>query len=241
MTNTMERVFGLDLMRATAIMMVLLAHTLWIFPESGGYVYQLLKLCGFLGVEIFFVLSGFLIGKILYQLYLKDSFSSTAIFFFLKRRWFRTLPSYFLILLLNIIISSMIGYSFPSLWRYFFFLQNFNTTMLPFFPESWSLSIEEFAYVILPFFLLLVSSISKPKNKSRFFMLAISLLILIFFCNKIYYQYTTTNTTIDQWNISLKAVVWYRLDSIFIGVFFSWIYCNHHLFWVKRKLFFLGF
>jgi len=217
-------------------MMVLATHTLWIFPESTSYIYQLASFFGFLGVEIFFVLSGFLIGKILYQLYLKDDFSITTVFYFLKRRWFRTLPSYFLILLLNIIIASIIGYSLPSLWKYFFFLQNFNVTMLAFFPESWSLSVEEFAYLVLPLFLFVLSSIVKPKNKSRFFVATVSILILIFFCNKIFYQNTTTNTTIDQWNVSLKSVIIYRLDAIFIGVFCSWIYCNYYFFWIKSKL-----
>ena len=193
-----QRVFGLDLMRTIAILMVLFGHCLWIFPESKRFLYQLFVLFGFFGVEIFFVLSGFLIGKILYQLYLKDDFSIATVFYFLKRRWFRTLPNYFLILLLNIIIASIIGYSLPSLWRYFFFLQNFKITMLPFFPESWSLSVEEFAYLVLPFFLLFFALLFKPKNKTRFFLLAVVSLILIFFCAKIYYQNTTTNTTIEK-------------------------------------------
>ncbi|MEO5776472.1 MAG: acyltransferase [Flavobacterium sp.] len=237
-----DRVFGLDLMRTIAILMVLFGHCLWVFPESTRFLYQLFVLFGFFGVEIFFVLSGFLIGKILYQLYLKEDFSITSVFYFLKRRWFRTLPNYFLILIVNIGIALMIGYSTPSLWRYFFFLQNLKVTMLPFFPESWSLSVEEFAYIILPFFLLIIAALFKPKNKSLFFLFTIVLLILIFFCNKIYYQNTTTNTTIDQWNLSLKSVVLYRLDSIFIGVFCSWIYFNYNSFWQKSKniLFVLG-
>ena len=242
MTNNKTRVFGLDLMRAIAIVMVLSGHCLWVFPESKRFLYQLFVLFGFFGVEIFFVLSGFLIGKILYQLYLKDDFSITTVFYFLKRRWFRTLPNYFLILILNIVIATTVGYSVTSLWRYFFFLQNFKVTMLPFFPESWSLSVEEFAYIILPFFLLVFAILFKPKNKPHFFLLTIISLILIFFCNKIYYQNTTTNITIDQWNISLKSVVLYRLDSIFIGVFCSWVYFNCNSFWQKSKsvLFVLG-
>ena len=241
-THKNNRIFGLDLMRTIAILMVVSGHCLWVFPESKRFLYQLLTLFGFFGVEIFFVLSGFLIGKILYQLYLKDDFSIATVFYFLKRRWFRTLPNYFLILLLNIIIASIIGYSLPSLWRYFFFLQNFKITMLPFFPESWSLSVEEFAYLVLPFFLLFFALLFKPKNKTRFFLLAVVSLILIFFCAKIYYQNTTTNTTIDQWNLSLKSVVIYRLDSIFIGVFCSWFYFNFTSFWQKSKqlLFVLG-
>ncbi|HEU0136653.1 MAG TPA: acyltransferase family protein, partial [Flavobacterium sp.] len=61
-----NRIFGLDFMRATAIMMVLIGHCAWIFPASEGVIMQLLAMSGYLGVEIFFVLSGFLIGNILY-------------------------------------------------------------------------------------------------------------------------------------------------------------------------------
>ncbi|MBC8645384.1 acyltransferase [Flavobacterium lindanitolerans] len=118
--NNPQRIFGLDLMRAVAILMVLSSHCLWIYPESNSFIAQLLKLFGFLGVEIFFVLSGFLIGRILLQSYLKEDFSFSQVRNFLKRRWFRTFPNYFLILLVNILIASVIGYKIESLWKYFF-------------------------------------------------------------------------------------------------------------------------
>lgn len=234
-SQKISRIFGLDLMRAMAILMVLFGHCTWIFPETKSIVYQLMVLSGFFGVEIFFVLSGFLIGKILYQLYLKDDFSINTVFYFLKRRWFRTLPNYFLVLLLNVGIASIIGYNIGALWKYFFFLQNFNASMLPFFPESWSLSVEEYAYLVFPFFILLLGIVIKPINKPRFFLLSIVLLIIIFFCNKVYYQMTTVNTNLVQWNLSLKSVVCYRLDSIFIGVLCSWIYINFSSYWRKNK------
>ncbi|MFN3753529.1 acyltransferase family protein [Flavobacterium sp.] len=231
-----SRIFGLDLMRAIAILMVLFGHCVWIIPKNDSFWHKLLVLFGFFGVEIFFVLSGFLIGKILYQSYLKEDYSIKVVFSFLKRRWFRTFPNYFLILLVNLAIASIVGYATLSWWKYFFFLQNINTTMLPFFPESWSLSVEEFAYVTLPFFLLFFGSFVKPKVKSHFFVGSVITLIVIFFCTKIYYQSTTQNTTLTQWNLSLKAVVIYRLDSIFIGVLYSWIYLNYTSFWQKNKV-----
>jgi peptidoglycan/LPS O-acetylase OafA/YrhL len=103
-----KRIFGLDLMRTIAITMVVAGHCLWIYPQDDSLFHQLLQLFGFFGVEIFFVLSGFLIGKILYQLYLKADFSLATVFYFLKRRWFRTLPNYYLILLINILIAGYV-------------------------------------------------------------------------------------------------------------------------------------
>jgi peptidoglycan/LPS O-acetylase OafA/YrhL len=227
-------------MRAIAIVMVLLGHCIWIIPKEDGLFYQLLELSGFLGVEIFFVLSGFLIGKILYQLYLEEDFSLHTVFSFLKRRWFRTLPNYYLILVVNIVIAYSIGNDLSYAWQYFFFIQNGMTPMPAFFTESWSLSVEEFAYLVLPLFLLLVSRLIKSKYKSHRFLFTVLLLILIFFSHKIIYQKTTANVNLDQWNSALKAVVIYRLDSIFIGVLCSWLYLNFTKSWQKyRYIFFV--
>ena len=228
------RIFGLDLMRAAAILMVLFGHCLWIYPARQDVLYQSLQLFGFLGVELFFVLSGFLIGNILFKLFTKEAFTTKSALYFLKRRWFRTLPNYFLILVVNVIIAFFIGYKIPEMWRYFFFLQNFNTPMLPFFTESWSLSIEEFAYIALPLVLVFLSLFLK-KGKSNIYLLAVISLILASILAKINYSFSTTNTTIDQWNIALKSVVVYRLDSIYIGVFASWLYCNYQELWAKLK------
>ncbi|WP_293891706.1 acyltransferase family protein [Flavobacterium sp.] len=175
--NAKPRIFGLDLMRAMAISMVLCSHILWIYNPNDGLIRQLFALFGFLGVEFFFVLSGFLIGRILYGIYIKDDYTIKSALHFLKRRWFRTLPNYFLILIINIIITFTLGYSMPKLGLYFIFLQNGFYKMSTFFPESWSLSVEEWAYMVLPISLLLFSVFYKPKNKKRFFLCIILLLI----------------------------------------------------------------
>jgi peptidoglycan/LPS O-acetylase OafA/YrhL len=234
--NSSNRIFGLDVMRATAIVMVLCSHILWIYPGSNGIISQVFILFGFWGVEIFFVLSGFLIGKILYKLYIKEDFTIHSVFYFLKRRWFRTLPNYYLILILNCFITLFISESLENIGLYFLFMQNFVTTLPEFFTESWSLSVEEFAYLFAPFALLLASILVKPKNKSRRFISVVLFLIMVFVINKIIYRFTTSNTTIEQWNVSLKSVVVYRIDSILIGVVASWLSLNYTAFWQKKKI-----
>lgn len=226
-------------MRAVAILMVLSSHCLWIYPKSNSFFTQLLQLFGFLGVEIFFVLSGFLIGKILLQSFMKTDFSFSHVTNFLKRRWFRTLPNYFLILLVNIVIGGIIGYKIESLWKYFFFLQNFSGPMPAFFPESWSLSVEEWTYIFLPLLLLFIVYIAKPKNKSLFFIALLGLLLILSLVAKIYLYKNTISPSLDDWNVSLKAVVIYRIDAILYGVMASWIYCQHYNFWKKNKAIFL--
>ncbi|WP_310556428.1 acyltransferase [Flavobacterium sp.] len=238
-----QRIFGLDLMRATAILMVLCSHSLWIYPESSSLGSQILKFFGFFGVEIFFVLSGFLIGTILYKLYTQQDFTFKTAVYFIKRRGFRTLPNYFLVLFLNIGIAAIIGYSVPDIGFYFLFLQNFSSTMLPFFPESWSLSVEEFAYLLTPLLLLFASVLVKSNNKSKQFICVVLLLVFVFLIHKIIYYFNTSNTTLEQWNISLKEVVIYRVDSILIGVIAAWASFNFPIIWQKNKInfLFLGF
>lgn len=235
MTNNTPRVFGLDLMRAMAITMVLCSHILWIYNPEDGIIRQLFALFGFLGVEFFFVLSGFLIGRILYNLYMKDDFTMKSAFGFLKRRWFRTLPNYYLVLLINIIITTILGYSMPNLELYFVFLHNGFSKMSTFFPESWSLSVEEWAYIVLPFSLLLFSILLRPKNKNRFFLMITLLLIALFILFKIIYQLKVKTTTLEEWNISLKSVMIYRLDAIFVGVLCAWISINYSKIWLKFR------
>jgi peptidoglycan/LPS O-acetylase OafA/YrhL len=231
-----ERIFGLDVMRAMAIIMVLSSHILWIYPQNSSMISQFFQLFGFLGVEAFFVLSGFLIGTIFYKLYLKDDFSFKSTIYFLKRRWFRTLPNYYLFLVLNVIVTFIIGYTVDDLWKYLFFLQNFCTTMLPFYTESWSLSVEEFTYIVLPISIVIGSFLFKNKNKKQTYISIVTSLIIVLILAKFIYNQTTTNTTLIQWNVSLKAVVIYRMDSILIGVVFSWMALNYQQFWQKQKV-----
>ena len=89
-------------MRTIAILSVVCSHFLWIYPDLNNGFTQLLRLSGFMGVEIFFVLSGYLIGGILYRLVVTQQQGGRRLGYFLIRRWFRTLPNYNLVLLINI-------------------------------------------------------------------------------------------------------------------------------------------
>ena len=109
-----KRIFGLDLMRAMAIIMVMCSHTLWIVPEMRGITRMIFSAFGILGVDIFFVLSGFLIGRILYKMYVSKEFDFKDMTYFWVRRWFRTLPNYYLALIVNILVAVYIGNQLPD-------------------------------------------------------------------------------------------------------------------------------
>jgi peptidoglycan/LPS O-acetylase OafA/YrhL len=210
-------------MRAIAISMVVIAHAMFVFKDYTNSFFDVLHIFGFLGVEIFFVLSGFLIGGMLFKLFRTKVVSFKDLKLFWIRRWFRTLPLYFLFLIVNILIALITGFELPdSLWKYVFFLQNFSDAHIIFFPESWSLSVEEYAYILAPIALYVfykmfkkVQSFSKEK---RFLFTSITL-VIVFLISKIVYN---TNQevalqSLELWNSNLKAIVIYRLDAIFYG------------------------
>ena len=219
-----KRIFGLDLMRAVAILMVVFSHLFWIMPNAKGVLPDFMSIAGVMGVEMFFVLSGFLIGRIMYRLYTSDDFSFSQVYYFWIRRWFRTLPNYYLVLLVNILIVFYIWDELPdNLWRYFFFIHNFSTEMPWFFPESWSLSIEEFSYIIGPLFLYFTLFIKTNISKSRMFLLVTLLIILLFLVSKLIYSAHDSIRDMRHWNVNVKGMVIYRIDAIYYGVLAAYI------------------
>src|SRR4051794_27322921 len=97
-----KRVFGLDILRALAISFVVIGHGGKLLPDN------LKKVTDFFvidGVSIFFVLSGFLIGGIFIRKITKNGFNKEILLDFWIRRWFRTLPNYFLVLIAICILN----------------------------------------------------------------------------------------------------------------------------------------
>lgn len=235
-----NRIFGLDLMRAIAILMVLSSHTLSLFDAPRFKGIDLLYFFGFFGVEIFFVLSGFLIGNILYKAYMKSDFSFSEMKNFWMRRWLRTLPNYFLALMINLLLAFFLWESVPErIWTYFVFLQNIKTQPL-FFNESWSLSIEEYAYLLFPIFLFFFVKI---KDRRKSFLFVVILFLVSFFLAKCFYHYSFSVAEMNYWNLNLKSVLVYRIDAIVYGVLGAWLINNFSNFFYKCRypLLLIGF
>lgn len=234
-----SRVFGLDLMRALAIIFVVIGHGTML--EKADTNFPFIKLID--GVELFFVLSGFLIGGILIKSFLKaDEPGLSFLGNFWIRRWFRTLPNYYLVLLLNIVFVyfGIIQEDFNRFnWKFFFFLQNFSQPLYGFFWESWSLTIEEWFYLLFPIILLTIflpfarrASSARVKKYAFFTAIAIFLLtplMLRFF--------KASQFEVDEFWLSVKIykVVIYRLDGIALGLLAAFIKHYYAGFWSKIK------
>ena len=219
-----KRIFGLDLMRAVAILMVMCSHILWITPEMRGISRKLFSVFGILGVDVFFVLSGFLIGRILYKMYVSKEFSFKEVTYFWVRRWFRTLPNYYLTLVINILVAIYIGSQLPDqLWKYGFFLHNFSTQLPWFYPESWSLSVEEFAYILGPLLLFMFLFIRKKASRPQLFLQVTVVILLLFLLSKLLYNHEQTIRHMRHWTLNVKSIVIYRIDAIYYGVLAAYL------------------
>ncbi len=179
---------------------------------------------GVMGVELFFVLSGFLIGNILIKQFVTASdFSFSTISNFWVRRWFRTLPNYWLILTIDIILYQVMqlqNAGFHQI-RYYFFLQNvWRPDKAGFFPEGWSLSIEEWFYLTLPVVMYLSARVAAPVNKGKFlwsvFVGYLSVFVLIRFFN----AFHPING--DGEDEGIRKIVLFRLDAVMYGVLFAY-------------------
>jgi peptidoglycan/LPS O-acetylase OafA/YrhL len=227
-----ERIFGLDVFRALAIVLVVMGHGSFMLNGTMLEGFPFFKMID--GVDMFFVLSGFLIGGILLRSFNdKEAFHFFDLMSFWKRRWFRTLPNYYLILILNyafvkyeVIHESIDQFDF----HFFTFTQNFKTPFYGFFWESWSLSIEEWFYILVPFCGFLLLKLCKPK----FAFLTVTILILVL---PFVYRWFIYNPNIDGfwYDVTFRKTVLSRLDSIGYGLLAAWAYFYYLEFWNKMK------
>jgi peptidoglycan/LPS O-acetylase OafA/YrhL len=158
-----KRDSGLDLLRCFAILSVLLLHSTEaapLMPESLKFIFSY----GWIGVDLFFVLSGFLIGSQAISSKRKESTTKNFHEFWAKR-WFRTLPLYYTVLFCYVLIKPLVmgGEFKPAIGPFLIFLQNY--MVLTDFVQSWSICIEEQFYIILPLFTFaLLPNLSKKPS-----------------------------------------------------------------------------
>jgi peptidoglycan/LPS O-acetylase OafA/YrhL len=231
-----KRIFGLDILRTIAIMLVVLEHSKFLIHTNFGYsAIPLLD-----GVDLFFVLSGYLIGLIILKLINRNSeFKFHVVLSFLRRRWFRTLPNYFLFLILNIILiyfGLIKGELNKYLITFFVFFQNFYVPFDFLFWESWSLSVEEWFYFLFPVVLFFGLKIKSFKQQKTFLVLILTFLIVPLLIR--IFQF---NENLD-YDLFFRKLVITRLDTIGFGILAAYIKFYYKKFWInnRNKLFVMG-
>lgn len=239
-----KRIPALDLLRSLAIFLVVLHH----YPKSQdpNSIYMTLRSFGWIGVDIFFVLSGYLISKGLIKEFKRESKFSFSNFY--VKRAFRILPIYWVVVALYFFLPSFAEREkIAPLWRFLTFTQNFDLTFSA-FSHAWSLCIEEHFYLVLPislFFLL-------KRSSSKLSILVFAGLIL----GGMVLRWSIWESLIAPLDISTRAfrVTYYkylyyptygRLDGLVLGVLISTIQVYRPILWNKligqhNKLLMLG-
>jgi peptidoglycan/LPS O-acetylase OafA/YrhL len=165
--DTRSRVASLDALRGVAILLVVLYHLPLHASGPLSRDLRLVAACGWAGVDLFFVLSGFLITGILY-----DSRGNSDYFRnFYMRRVLRIMPLYLVALVICFHILPLLHLITPELlppaaagseWWFLAYLQNVRMALdiqsVPVYTQHfWSLAVEEQFYLIWPFVVLLCS------------------------------------------------------------------------------------
>jgi peptidoglycan/LPS O-acetylase OafA/YrhL len=235
--NYTNRVFGIDLLRAIAITHVLIGHGGFLLKEANTD-FPWVGLIS--GVNLFFVLSGFLIGRIIIKSFIiNPNFGIKDVFNFWTRRWFRTLPNYYLILILNIIIVyfGVIKGDFSQVnWKFFFFLQNFTQPFYDFFWESWSLCVQEWFYISFPAVLIILYFVLRKFkiNKKSIFLLTAFIFILTPFLLRFFFFF---KFDVDSFWLGVRVykVVIYRMDAIALGLLGAFVKHYYPKIWFKSR------
>jgi peptidoglycan/LPS O-acetylase OafA/YrhL len=225
-----SRNLGLDIVRSVAITMVIAAHVLYFFTRGLEAAVPAMYVLG-MGVELFFALSGFLIGGIL----IRDVVENPAgvapgkrLFLFYVRRWMRTLPLYFALIAGILLFGHTLLPGHRAVPPFdtlnLVFLQNFSVTALQFQPVSWSLAIEEWFYLLIPLGMLLISMFK--RNRASLIYLYCGLIIGASLIARIWI-FKTNLPYRGMWDFGSRKQIFVHMDSLMFGVLFAALKAYH--------------
>ena len=167
---TPPRSNGLDTLRALAIVLVFTYHY-GVFV-SGEPSFGWASTAGWVGVDLFFVLSGYLIGnQVLAGLAQRRQLSLAT---FYARRALRTWPVFWVVLAAYFLLPSIMGgRPPPALWKFLTFTQNYQLQPGTAFSHAWSLCIEEQFYLVLPLTVLIAMRVGTRRCQAWLLLLAL--------------------------------------------------------------------
>jgi peptidoglycan/LPS O-acetylase OafA/YrhL len=212
------RNLGLDLLRLIAVILVLGRHLE--LPSNPNIILHLWKTGGWIGVDLFFVLSGFLVSGLLFKEQLQQG--TLNIKRFLIRRGFKIYPAFYALIIFTIGVLVLRGekISPSALFGELFFVQNYTGGL---WNHTWSLAVEEHFYfgIAILFYILVKTRKSEANPFSRipliFVFLAITCALL-----RLANLYLWENYSHQKFLFGTHL----RIDSLMFGVFLS--YHWHH-------------
>ncbi len=208
------RIKQLDVLRCIAVLLVLVAHSELPWRITGS---------GYIGVDLFFVLSGFLISGLLFDEYKKRSAINFWRFFI--RRSLKIYPSFYLLILATFIYQARY-HQLASLRRYvgeIFYVQNYT---LGLWGHEWSLAVEEHFYIVLPVVLLLLmrwsSRRANPFQAIPWMFVAVATICLAFRTG-LASRFSTAELQLWRNYDSIYNPTQCRMDGLFFGVLLGYV------------------
>jgi peptidoglycan/LPS O-acetylase OafA/YrhL len=154
---------GLDTLRALAIALVFMFHYQAFVSHEATF--GVVGTVGWVGVDLFFVLSGYLIGNQMFAGMARGERLSLTGFY--ARRALRTWPAFWVVLAAFFLWPGELGgRTPPPLWAFLTFTQNFGLQPGTAFSHAWSLCVEEQFYVVLPLAALLALRLGTGRRKA---------------------------------------------------------------------------
>ena len=235
------RVPVLDILRGVAILMVLCAHMRPAWLPTGdsllGRAVGVIHDNGGKGVDLFFVLSGFLVGGLLIK-EVKDR-GTVDWKRFLLRRGFKIWPAYYIYLLaLPLFLAVYDGSAFSaSLWSLranYFHLQNYWHASVGGVTDyghyitprvhTWSLAVEEHFYLALTLLIALLATRGAGRERGLRYLPLIGVAIAAF-CLWARWREYTLHWTSTEYNYGFPTHM--RMDGLFFGVVMAYVYHFH--------------
>ena len=217
---------GLDLLRAIAIVMVVWYH-------SAGFGFRLpsdVHRFGWVGVDLFFVLSGYLIGgQILAQLQERGSFRFGR---FYARRALRILPVYLVVVAVYFLLPDWRERPVISpLWKYLLSVQNIGLQSGTAFSHAWSLAVEDQFYLLLP--LLLVGLVRRTRLAMALPVLMVAGGLLLRAGLSKWLADPSGRIPGREYFLWIYYPTWSRLDPLVLGVVLAAVE-RHRISWWRR-------
>ncbi|MDN3676547.1 acyltransferase [Flavobacterium paronense] len=237
--NISQKLYGLDHLRALAIVLVFLFHYFILTGGQPEWLPDVAKF-GWTGVDLFFVLSGFLISSQLFE-QLKQGETIALKPFFLKR-FFRIIPAFLVTLSLYFYFPFFREKeSLPPLWKFLTFTQNFGLNIKDFgtFSHAWSLCVEEHFYLFLPLILLLLQFTKRTKRAYWILIVlfAFGFAIRIYSFNQLYLPKAADENAWLYWYQYIYYPTYNRLDGLLVGVSIAGVYTFFPTFWNKIAIY----
>jgi peptidoglycan/LPS O-acetylase OafA/YrhL len=224
------RADGLDTLRALAILLVFAYH--YMVFVSGTPTFGWFSEIGWVGVDLFFVLSGFLIANQIFAGLVHGRELSLKAFY--ARRLLRTLPNFYAVLALYFLFPSVMGGSTPPpLWSFLSFTQNVLLQPGTAFSHAWSLCIEEQFYLLLPAIALLGTRYARSARLG-WLLLGSLMLAAIAMRSVLWLRYgREADGAIAGYHSHIYYASWCRFDEFLPGVALAMLKNLHPARWAQ--------